>query len=181
MSISINAPISGISDPGISQSTLDAVAATIPSNRYITAIGVPLLIASLPTASTYPGKYAETSDLFGVGGYVVSEGGFWKPVRPLSVGLVTNSDADMTLTTLIHAPTQILQGTLTAARTVTLSTVNAYSGAKFRIMRQSTGVLISTLVKVSATLLGTLALTNQWTDYEFNGTTWVQTASGGLL
>lgn len=180
MSAQIHGSVVGFGD-GVDQSSLDAVAATIPSNRYITAIGAPMLIAALPAASAYPGKYAETSDLFGVGGYVVSEGSFWKPVRPLSVATVTNANSDLTFTTLLHAPTQILQGTLSVSRVVTLDTSLAYLGARFRIKREASGVLLNITVKVGAVSLSTMSLASQWTDYEFNGTTWVQTASGGLL
>lgn len=134
------------------------------------------LIAELPPAVDNQRKYAWVTDLFdGQPDIVISDGTYWKPVRPLATKVVTNSNTNMTLTPLVNAPTQIMQGTLSANRTVTLSTVNAYPGARFRTKREAGGALVSLLVNG----LG-LGL-NSWADFEYDGTQWVQTASGGLL
>ena len=181
MPIETNPNTSGVPGlSGVSQAQLDAVVATIPQNRFINTVAMPIADIVLLTGAQYEGKYALSTDLYGSGGYLVREGGFWKPVRPLAVNTVANANANMTVTSLLMAPTQILKGTLTAGRDLVLSTEYAYPGSRFRIKKEAGGALISTLIKVGTTLLGT-QLTNTWADYEFDGTTWVQTASGGLL
>ncbi|WDZ97975.1 hypothetical protein Herbaro_09400 [Herbaspirillum sp. WKF16] len=132
-------------------------------------------IAGLPSAALYPRKYMWVTDLFGgPGDYVISDGTNWKPVRPLAVQ--SPVAADMTISALVNAPTQIVTGTIGTAvtRTVSLGTANAYPGAKFRVVRQATGLgsLIAGLVGISI---------NGWADFEYNGSAWIQTGSGGLL
>lgn len=133
-------------------------------------------VATLPAAAEYARKYAWATDLFGgPGDYVISDGVSWKPVRPLALFTVTNANTDMTLTPLLSAPTQVLQGTLSATRAITLSTSYAYPGARFRVKREAGGALFN------LNLLGSLLGLNSWMDVEYDGSSWKQTASGGLL
>jgi hypothetical protein len=133
-------------------------------------------VATLPDASQFYRQYAWVTDLHDAQpDYVLSDGVNWKPVRPLAARIVANADSAMTLQALVNSPTQVLRGAITANRTLTLSTTRAYSGAKFRVKREATG-----LFGVVIGALGTLAL-NSWMDMEYDGTQWVQTASGGLL
>ena len=133
-------------------------------------------VATLPSAAEYARKYAWTTDLFGgPGDYCISDGVSWKPVRPLALSIVSNSNTDMTLTPLLSAPTQVLQGTLSATRTITMATTYGYSGARFRVKREAGGGLFN------LNILGSLLGLNSWADFEFDGSTWKQTASGGLL
>lgn len=131
------------------------------------------LMALDPVA--YPRYYAWCTDLFGgAGDMCLSDGANWRPVRPFSLQSVANSNVDMTLTCMANAPTVVMQGALTLPRNVTLSTTYAYRGASFRVKREATGL--------SALLVNSVGLAlNSWADFEYNGTAWVQTASGGLL
>lgn len=133
---------------------------------------VATLYALLPPAN-YLRMYAWVQDLFGGNGdFCVSDGQYWKPVRPLLVQNLAASD--ITLQALTHAPTQIMTGALAlgVTKTVTLGTTNAYPGAKFRVLRQATGL---------GALLGGLGVSlpvNGWADYEFDGAVWQKTAAG---
>lgn len=132
-------------------------------------------IATLPDPTANVRKYAWASDLFGgPGDYCISDGTNWKPVRPLAVLSIANSNADQQFTALVHPPTIVFQGALTALRTMTFSTQYAYSGAKFRFKREATGLF-------GLSVLGSVISLNSWMDVEYNGTSWIQTASGGLL
>ncbi|NSY17247.1 hypothetical protein [Neorhizobium sp. AL 9.2.2] len=138
-------------------------------------------IATLPLASDNAQKYAWVTDLHdGQPDLVISDGSFWKPVRPLATRVVANSDAPMTLTPLVNSPTQIMRGTLTASRNITLSSSFAYPGAKFRIKREAGGVLLN--LNIIGAVTTALGLTAPWMDLEYvAGTGWVQTASGSIL
>jgi hypothetical protein len=86
-------------------------------------------------------------------------------------------DSAVTLTVGASYTTNLWLSPLTADRVVTLSTTNAFAGAKFRITRavSSTGAFSLT---VGAGLKALAA--GQWCDVEFNGTTWGVVASGSL-
>lgn len=134
-------------------------------------------LAALPPAVDNARKYAWVTDLFdNQPDLVISNGTVWKPVRPLAAR-TTSGDVNMTLMAMANSPTQILNQTITANRTVTLSTQYAYSGARFRILRGGGGALVSIIIGA----LGSLGLAGNWMDVEFDGTGWKQTASGGLL
>ena len=121
-------------------------------------------------------KYAWCTDLFGSSGgdMCLSDGVNWKPVRPAFVQTVANGNQNMSFTCMAQAPTQVIQGTLTSVRSVTLLTTYAYRGARFRVKREAGG-LFSLLTN------GVGIALNSWADFEFDGSAWVQTASGGLL
>lgn len=136
-------------------------------------------IASLPAASDNSQKYAWVTDLHdNQPDLVISDGTFWKPVRPLATKVIADANQNMTFTPLVNSPTQILRGTLTAIRNLTLSTTYAYPGARVRFKREAGGLLG---INVVGALTNSLGL-NSWADYEYvAGQGWVQTASGGLL
>lgn len=134
-------------------------------------------VATLPSAALYPQMYAWVSDLHdGQPDRCISDGTFWKPVRPFATRAIANANQNLTLTPLSNSPTQIMQGTLTVNRTVSLSTTNAYPGAKFRVKREALGTLLTLIVNGIGLGL------NSWADFEYDASQgWVQTASGGLL
>ena len=136
-------------------------------------------VASLPTCGAGQVKMtAWATDLFGgPGDRVICDGSSWKPVRPLA--LLSASSSTMTATTLLTAPTIIVTGTIGTAvtNTITLSTTYAYKGAKFRVLRKATG--LGALVVAIGTSIN-LSLSS-WADFEYDGSAWVETASGGLL
>ena len=132
-------------------------------------------IATLPAASTAAGQMIYCSDLGGGGGLVVSDGTSWR--RACEEGAATvASDAAFTLTPLSSAPDQLHTGTLTANRAVTLSTTNAYSGARFRISRTGGGAFT---LDVGTGPLKALA-TNTWGEFVYDGAAWRLGAYGAL-
>lgn len=139
-------------------------------------------IATLPAAADNTRRYAWATDLFdGQADYVLSDGVNWKPVRPLAGRIVANANSNMTLKALQNSPTQILQGTLSLQRTLTLDDQYAYSGARFRIKREAGGLSLMIINDLLSNILGSMA-GSTWADYEFlMGVGWKQTASGGLL
>lgn len=136
-------------------------------------------LATLPDPTAWTKRTCWATDLFGVGGRLVSEGGFWKPIRPLLAGNQVSSN--MATVPLVTPPTLILTGSLGlgVTHTVTLGFGSGFAlpspGYRQRVVKPS-GVL-GTLNVVGAL---TKALTG-WADYEFDGGAWNQTASGGLL
>jgi hypothetical protein len=64
--------------------------------------------------------------------------------------------------------------TLTANRTVTLSTTGAFSGARFRVTRPATGAFTLTVGGLKALSAG------QWCDVEYDGAAWQLSAFGSL-
>lgn len=140
------------------------------------------VIANLPNPAHFATKYAWVTDLHdGQPDNVISDGVSWKPVRPLATRHVPNANQNMGLQALVNSPTQIMRGTLTANRQMTLSKALAYSGARFRIKREAGGLFaISVLGLVTASINLSMG---SWADFEYSVADggWVQTASGGLL
>jgi hypothetical protein len=143
-------------------------------------------LATLPDPAENVRRTVWVSDLWSTlpvaqqGGRVVSEGGFWKPVRPLVTSSLTFT-ADMVIQPFSHPTTLIGTGALAlgTTRNLTLGTgsgfATPYPGYRQRIVKPP-GVL-GVLNLIGAT---TIALSG-WADYEFDGAAWRQTASGGLL
>jgi hypothetical protein len=86
------------------------------------------------------------------------------------------SDADFTLQVRVDPEEIRHTGTLTAARTVALSTTDAHAGARFRIVRHGGGAFA---LDVGGGPLRTLA-TGDWAEFVFDGTDWYVAAGGGL-
>lgn len=84
------------------------------------------------------------------------------------------TDAAFTLTVGTSAPAQRHTGTLTADRTVTLSTSGAYDGATFEVTRTGGGAF-----NLSLGGLKNLA-TNSWARVRYDGTAWYLAAYGTL-
>jgi hypothetical protein len=84
------------------------------------------------------------------------------------------SDANYTVTWFTSKKYQKHTGTLTANRTVTLSTTGAVPGATFRFTRTGGGAFT-----LSIGGLKSLA-TNTWCDVTFDGSAWYLSASGAL-
>lgn len=111
------------------------------------------------------------------GGRMVSEGGVWKPIRPLVVSAMAVA-ADFTLQPFVQGTTLLITGALAATRNVTLGGGSgfavAYPGYRQRVTRKATGLLGLVVNGVGLSL-------NGWADFEYDGAAWQQTASGGLL
>lgn len=102
--------------------------------------------------------------------------GTWLPMGQAPFVLTNAGDNDATLTVGSSFPTNIWRSPLTANRTITLSTTNAFSGAKFRINR-TTGATGAFALDVGG--LKSLSA-GQWCDVEWDGSAWVVTAFGSL-
>lgn len=138
-------------------------------------------LATLPDPAATMRRTAWVTDLYGVGGRVVSEGGFWKPIRPLVTSTMTV--ANMTTTPLL-TPTTLLLGNagllgLGITMNVTLGMGSGFA-VPFAGYRQRVVKPVGALGVLNVIGALTKALTG-WADYEFDGTAWQQTASGGLL
>lgn len=96
-------------------------------------------------------------------------------VGPPSAVQIVNSDADFTLTSGGASSQIIHTGTLTAGRTVTLSTTNAKDGDEFTISRTGGGAF-------NLTAGGKAIATNQWAQFKYDkpNTTWRLVGSGAL-
>ena len=96
----------------------------------------------------------------------------WQRTTP---GLQANTgDASFTLTTLTDSEQLVHSGTLTANRTITLSSTNAYQGAKFRVTRTGGGAFT-----LSVGGLKSLS-TGQWADVAYDGAAWLLVGYGAL-
>ena len=84
------------------------------------------------------------------------------------------TDAAFTLTPVTDAANIRHTGTLTADRTITLSTTNAYAGATFRVTRTGSGAF-----NLSVGGLKNLA-TNSWAEVVYDGSAWYLAAYGTL-
>jgi hypothetical protein len=128
-------------------------------------------IATLPAAGT-AGQMIYCSDLGGGGGQLVSDGTRWQRI---SAGHQTvTSDANFSLTPFGSAEEQRHTGTLTAARTITLSTANAYPGARFRVSRAGGGAFALSVGGLKS------LTTNTWAEVIYNGSAWYLAAYGAL-
>lgn len=95
--------------------------------------------------------------------------------RPARVS-ADRGDVSVTLTAGVDATTQRFATTLTAARTVALSTSGAINGDKFRVVRTGLGSFsldVGGLKSIPSSTAG-------WVDVEFDGTAWRLTGYGAL-
>lgn len=130
-------------------------------------------VAGLPSALP-AGMLIHCSNLGGGAGALHSDGSNW---RRVSAGQQTvASDAAFTLTPLASAEEQRHTGILTANRALTLSTTNAYVGARFRITRTGGGAFT---LDVGTGPLKSLA-TNTWGEFVYDGSAWYLAAHGML-
>lgn len=142
-------------------------------------------LATLPDPATMARRTIWVLDLFAqgntnpvYGGRMVSENGQWKPIRPLVAGAITAPTTDISTTPFLTPTTLIVTGALVAQRAVTLGMGSGfavpYIGYRQRVSRKATGLLGLIVNGIGIGAGG-------WADFEFDGTTWQQTASSGLL
>jgi hypothetical protein len=122
-----------------------------------------------------------TSTLSTVAGWMCQAAGTpgtWVPFALLNLGTsVTGAtDADVTLTPGNSRATQVCAAPLTANRTMTLSTTNAFNGSTFRVTRTAASTGAFTLSVGGLKLLAT----GQWCDVVYNGSAWLLVAFGTL-
>lgn len=86
------------------------------------------------------------------------------------------TDAAATLTVGANAENVKHTGTLTADRAITLSTTNAFAGARFRITRTGGGAFN---LNVGTGPLKAL-ITNTWAEFIYDGSAWYLAAYGAL-
>jgi hypothetical protein len=128
-------------------------------------------IATLP--ASVAGKEVWCSDLGGGAGPLIGDGTGW--LHDGQGGQTTSSaDAGATVTALTNAPRRLYTGTLTANRTIALSTTNARPGSWFLITRTGAGAFnldiggLKNLVQ------------NTWCKVVFDGAAWYLAAYGTL-
>jgi hypothetical protein len=100
----------------------------------------------------------------------------FQAIRPSTSQQTLNTDAVFTLTPATSPYHTLHTGTLTAARTVTLSATGATSGMTFRISRTGGGAFN---LNVGTGPLIALA-TNRWCDVTFDGAAYYLSAFGSL-
>jgi hypothetical protein len=128
-------------------------------------------IGTLPSAVTV-GQMIWCSDLGGGAGQLNADGSSWRRVSRGGQQTIT-SDLAFSLVTLTNAEEQRHTGTLTADRALTLSTTNAYLGARFRLARSGGGAFnITHATKNLAT--------NTWAEWIYGGSGWYLAAYGAL-
>ena len=85
-------------------------------------------------------------------------------------------DADVTLTANTDDPIQLYATTLTANRTVTLSTTGASEGDTFRVVRTGLGAFTLDVGGLKTIASATAA----FVDVTFDGSAWILTGYGAL-
>lgn len=139
---------------------------------------------SAPTGGTWTtGDYVINTDPAGgdTERWVCSAGGTpgtWIPTGQIPSVYADHGDTAQTLTVFLSSPTNVWATPLTADRAVTLSTTNAFTGAKFRIVRAASATGAFNL-NVGTGPLKALAV-GTWCEVEYNGAAWVLTAYGAL-
>lgn len=86
-------------------------------------------------------------------------------------------NASITIQTGKDARTQRFNTAITADRTVTLSAVNSWNGARFRIVRQASA---TGAFNIDVGGLKNLTAASQWIDVEYTGSAWIETGYGAL-
>jgi hypothetical protein len=111
-----------------------------------------------------------------IGWVCVSNGtpGSWVGMASIPNMGTNGGDADATLTVGTSSLVKPYTSTLTATRTVTLSTTGAFDGATFRVFRTGAGAF-----NLSVGGLKNLAQ-NQWADVMYDGASWILTGFGSL-
>lgn len=148
--------------------------AAAQSIDLINATGkLPIINAAAPaslTATGAAGQMGVTANSF----YVCHATNAWR--RYQADGYAAKGDVDATLAVDTDALNQAWKTTLTADRTVTLSTTGAVAGARFRISRPAGGAFN---LNVGTGPLKALAA-GTWCEVTYNGTAWELTAYGSL-
>lgn len=132
-------------------------------------------VAGLPSAANAgDGALLNVSNLGGGSGMVRSDGTVWRRLKEEGIANNATASGAVTLTPLTSAPDTTFSGSLTGDLPVTLSTVGAYNGARFRVIRtgQSNAFYF--------TVQGRLVKQNEWLEYKYDGTNWVLSATGTL-
>lgn len=140
-------------------------------------------VATTTTNWNNPLAYARALKITTSGGVVTawedhrcSLWGTHGPVRRARGMSTDRGDTSQTLTVGTDAPTQRWATTLTANRTVTLSTTGAINGDRFRIVRTGLGAFTLDVGGLKTIPSATAA----WVDVEFTGSAWVLTGYGTL-
>lgn len=141
---------------------------------YKTQYVASVTVATLP-ATGFAGQTLYVSDLGGGAGLVQWDATALKWIRSRTEGYETiATNAGYTWTPFSSAPHQRHTGTLTADRTVSLSTTNAYVGMRARFTRTGSGAF-----NLSIGGLKNLA-TNTWCEVVYDGAAWFLSAYGAL-
>ena len=147
----------------------------------ITFAGKPAMISNVTAKATTGADFSGATVMtlsVGLANTTILEGitpGFYTKA---AVGADTG-DAAATLTIGINESTQTWRTALTAPRAVTLSTTNARSGDKWRIVRTAAATGSHNL-NVGTGPLKALAAAGQYCEVEYDGSAWILTKYGSL-
>lgn len=129
------------------------------------------------------GTYARVYALTTAGSVVTAvadhRAGLYGVHGPAQVAPSVSADRGDTSQTLVvgtDAPTQLWATALTANRVVTLSSVGAANGSRFRVVRSGLGAFTLDVGGLKTIPSATAA----WADVEFTGSAWVLTGYGAL-
>jgi hypothetical protein len=144
-----------------------------PTQRCGVSIDVtaPTPTKTVITGNYFPDYYLSPIEVNGVTDVLISNNNYGND--PVSAD---NGDANVTLTNMVSSPTQMFQTTLTANRTVTLSTTHVHKGAKFRIVRTGLGAFTLDVGGLKTISAGTAA----FVEVEHTGAAWILTGYGLL-
>ncbi|MGK9234766.1 hypothetical protein KXS07_23665 [Inquilinus limosus] len=127
--------------------------------------------ATLPAASSAPQGVVDCSDLGGGAGPLYSDGTTWQRLQELSSYASTGGDTNATVSVLGNASVVTFTANLTADRTVTLSTSDAYLGAMKRIIYAGNGA--------GRLICGGITLRpGCWADFMWTGSAWTCVGAG---
>lgn len=125
-----------------------------------------------------PGQWAEVRYDAGTGAWVLEKQGYLESAEKIGV-TPDNGDASAALVVGTAYTEQRWATALTADRTATLSTVGAWHGARFRVVRDEGATGAFSLVVTGAAQLIRLA-PGQWANFVYTGAAWIVAGFGNL-
>jgi len=157
----------------------DATTNYIVANRSTGAVTSSTSTTNWADVATYARLQTVVTAASAIGTVTDYRAGLWGshgPAERLSRVSADRADTSQTLTVGTDATTQRWATTLTANRTVTLSTTGAINGDRFRIVRTGLGAFTLDVGGLKTVPSATAA----WVDVEFTGSAWVLTGYGTL-
>jgi hypothetical protein len=157
----------------------DATTNYIVANRSTGAVTSATTTTNWADVATYARLQTVVTAASAIGTVTDYRAGLWGshgPAERLSRVSADRADTSQTLTVGTDATTQRWATTLTANRTVTLSTTGAINGDRFRIVRTGLGAFTLDVGGLKTIPSATAA----WVDVEFTGSAWVLTGYGTL-
>jgi hypothetical protein len=159
---------------GIGETTQDAAVSAAATALGVICDGNYVAAVTSGVAYALAGTSSGGSTVVNASGVTTTSGLWESTLKGMSADRGDNS-----FTYVPHADftTQLFATTLTANRTMPLSTTTAVAGDRVRTVRSGLGAF--TLTVNASTVLP--SATAAWCEHEYNGTTWIEIGSGTLL